>query len=159
MDWLIPDGQWSEHLFVTVVAFAATALALLVHYEGIRWIGRRFSGRELHRHRGAMLRIMFALLGLHIIEIWCYALAYWGLVTQFPGAGFVHGEHAQDTLFDVVYLSATVYSTVGFGDLAPVGPIRIIAGMESLTGLLLIAWSASFTFLEMSRLWRDGRTH
>jgi hypothetical protein len=31
--------------------------------------------------------------------------------------------------------------------------VRVVSGLESLTGLLLITWSASFTYLEMSRLW------
>jgi hypothetical protein len=43
---------------------------------------------------------------------------------------------------------------VGFGDLVPSGPIRFLSGMEALTGFVLIAWSASFTYLEMERFWR-----
>ena len=62
--------------------------------------------------------------------------------------------HALGVL-DAVYLSATTYTTLGFGDLAPVGPIRFTAGTMALTGFVLITWSASFTFLEMSRDWRD----
>jgi len=30
-----------------------------------------------------------------------------------------------------------------------------LAGIEGVTGLLLITWSASFTYLEMVRYWRD----
>lgn len=30
------------------------------------------------------------------------------------------------------------YATVGFGDLAPVGPIRFMAGTEALTGFVLL---------------------
>ncbi len=154
MDWLIPDGRLAEHALVAVVAFSATALAVLIHYEGVHWLARRYSRREIERSRDrrAMLKIIFSLLALHIIEIWCFGLAYWGL-SFVPGTGYVHGEHGTDTLFDAVYLSATTYSTVGFGDLAPVGAIRLISGLESLVGLLLITWSASFTYLEMSRLW------
>jgi hypothetical protein len=44
---------------------------------------------------------------------------------------------------------------VGFGDLAPVGPIRFLAGTTALTGFVLITWSASFTYLEMARDWRE----
>ena len=33
---------------------------------------------------------------------------------------------------------------------------RLIAGVEALTGLLMIGWSASFTYLEMERFWRHG---
>ena len=71
--------------------------------------------------------------------------------------GFIHGEHGITSLFDAVYFSATAYTTLGLGDLSPVGAIRMLAGMESVTGLLLITWSASFTYLEMSRLWTDDR--
>ncbi len=154
MEWLIPDGRLAEHALVAVVALAATALAVLIHYEGVHGLARRYSRRKIERSRDrrAILKIIFSLLALHIIEIWCFGLAYWGL-SFVPDTGYVHGEHGTDTLFDAVYLSATTYSTVGFGDLAPVGAIRLISGLESLVGLLLITWSASFTYLEMSRLW------
>ncbi len=152
MDWLIPGGLFAEHALVAVVAGLATALVVLVHYEGVHWLARRYATRAPRRDRRAMLTIIFALLGLHIVEIWCYGLAYWGLV-MVPGTGFVQGEHGMERVFDAVYLSAITYSTVGFGDLAPVGAIRLLAGLEALTGLLMITWSASFTYLEMARLW------
>jgi hypothetical protein len=31
--------------------------------------------------------------------------------------------------------------------------VRFLAGMEALSGFVLITWSASFTFLEMQRYW------
>jgi hypothetical protein len=55
---------------------------------------------------------------------------------------------------DFVYFSAMTYTTVGFGDAVPIGPIRFLAGMEGLTGLAMITWSASYTFIEMQRDWR-----
>jgi hypothetical protein len=58
-------------------------------------------------------------------------------------------------LFDSVYFSAVVYTTLGLGDVVPHGAIRFMAGTEALTGFLLITWSASFTFLEMQRFWRN----
>lgn len=152
MDRLIP-GNLGEHLLVAVAGLLVTALVVVIHYEGVHWLARRYAGRAPQHSRGAMLRIIFALLALHVVEIWCYGLTYW-LLLQVPDAGFVHGEHGTDTLFDLMYLSASTFSTVGFGDLAPVGAIRLVSGLESVTGLLLITWSASFTYLEMSRLWR-----
>jgi hypothetical protein len=154
MTWLIPAEQWMEHILVAVSSLLITALVVVIHYEGLHALARRYSARLPQRDRGVILRIIFALLGLHIVEIWCYGIGFW-LLVQVPGTGFVHGEHGMDTIFDAIYLSATTYSTLGFGDLAPVGAIRLLSGMESLTGLLLITWSASFTYLEMSRYWRD----
>jgi hypothetical protein len=156
MDWLIPADHFAEHVLVALVALVVTGLVVLFHFEGIQALARRFSGRARRHDRRSILWILYALLGLHILEIWCYGLAYWWLV-KFPETGFVHGEHGMDHLFDAVYFSAMTYSTVGFGDLSPVGAVRLLSGMEAITGLLLITWSASFTYLEMSRLWEPGR--
>jgi hypothetical protein len=154
MDWLIPDGQFAEHALVAAVTLLATAIVVVIHYEGVVWLARRFSGRTPHpaRERRAILKIIFALLGLHVAEIWAFGVGYWVLL-MLPGTGFVHGIHGMDTLFDAIYLSATTYTTLGIGDLAPVGAVRLMTGMEALTGFLMVTWSASFTYLEMSRLW------
>ena len=47
----------------------------------------------------------------------------------------------------------TNYTTVGWGDLSSIGPLRILAGAEALLGFMLITWSASFTYLVMARTW------
>ncbi|MDB5947629.1 MAG: two pore domain potassium channel family protein, partial [Ramlibacter sp.] len=52
-----------------------------------------------------------------------------------------------------LYFSIETYTSLGFGDVFPLGQIRMLAGMEALTGLLMISWTASFTYLEMSRFW------
>lgn len=159
MGWLIPTDSFGVYLLAALTAGVASAAAVVVHYEGVYWLARRYSRRkvDLAADRGTMLKIIFALLGLHIIEIWCFGLAYWGLL-HVPGAGSVAGTGGVKSLFDAFYLSASTFTTLGLGDLAPVGAIRVLSGCEALTGLLLITWSASFTYLEMARLWneRDG---
>jgi hypothetical protein len=49
--------------------------------------------------------------------------------------------------------STETYASLGFGDVYPVGVMRLVAGIEALTGLLMIGWTASFTYLEMCRHW------
>jgi len=49
--------------------------------------------------------------------------------------------------------SAETYTTIGLGDTYPLGPLRLITGIEALNGLLLIGWSASFTYLAMQKFW------
>jgi hypothetical protein len=59
--------------------------------------------------------------------------------------------------FAYYYYSAAVYTTVGFGDLIPTGGLRVLTSGEALLGLSLITWSASFTFVQMQRLWQRPR--
>jgi Ion channel len=58
-----------------------------------------------------------------------------------------------ETLQDCLYFSVVTYTSLGFGDHVPVSHARLIAGVEALNGLLLIGWSASFTYLAMERYW------
>jgi Ion channel len=133
---------WDANLLVVFVTAIAVGSAVLVHYEGLtllsRWLARR---HESHRRRKVLYGI-FAVLALHVAEIWIFGGAVWGLL------------HALG-LLDAVYMAAVTFTTVGFGDLAPVGPIRFLAGTMALTGFVLITWSASFTYLEMTRDWRE----
>jgi hypothetical protein len=60
------------------------------------------------------------------------------------------------SLMDCVYFSFTTYATLGTGDIVPHGDLRFLSALESLTGLVLITWTASFLYLEMTRYW-DGK--
>ena len=53
------------------------------------------------------------------------------------------------SLMDCVCFSFPTFSTVGFSDIEPVGDIRYLTGIESLTGLVLITGTASFLHLKM----------
>ena len=59
------------------------------------------------------------------------------------------------SLTDAVYFSFTNYTTLGYGDIEPDGQLRFLAGMEAITGLSLITWSASFMFMEMMKFWEE----
>jgi hypothetical protein len=60
-----------------------------------------------------------------------------------------------NSLMDCSYFSFTNYTSLGFGDIHPTGDIRFLAGLEALTGLVLIGWTSSFMFIEMQKLWKD----
>jgi Ion channel len=145
-------SDWHANAAVVLTTILAVTICTLVHYEGLSWIAR-----TLPRHHGPRRRlVLYAVCGamlLHIVEIWLFGIAY-HLLLLWPSVGQIRGT-ISDGLLDHVYFSATVYTTVGFGDLSPVGPIRFLAGTEGLTGFMLIGWSASFTFLEMERYWRN----
>jgi hypothetical protein len=144
--------DWTANLIVVFVTVLAVSAAVLVHYEGLnllsQWLAKR---REQHPRRKVLYGI-FGVLTLHIAEIWIFGLAIW-LSLMFGNTGSLVGS-PDTSLLDSVYLAAITFTTVGFGDLAPIGPIRFIGGTMALTGFVLITWSASFTFLEMERYWR-----
>lgn len=147
----MPTPPLAAYAWVVVATILMVAGTAALHYEGMVCLAGRFTRRR-PLGRVHVLVVMGGLMLLHIAEIWLFGFGYWGLF-HLPGTGSVAGAHPLG-LLDAVYLSAVTYSTVGFGDVSPVGPIRFLAGTEALIGLMMIAWSASFTYIEMSRHWR-----
>ena len=137
------------HVSVLVGAWLIVVLAVAVHYEALRFLGRTL-GAHVHRRIGILL-VMLGLLIAHMIEIWIFAIGY-RIAAVTVGFGHLIGIE-NPGIFDYMYLSSMVYTTVGFGDVVPVGAVRMLAAAEALTGLALITWSASFTFLAMQRFW------
>ena len=66
--------------------------------------------------------------------------------------GSFGGAH-DGTFVDNIYFSVVSYTSLGFGDVFPVDNVRLISGVEALVGLLMIGWSASFTYLAMEKFW------
>ena len=143
-------GDWTANAAVVAATAAAVGLSVLLHYEGLVLVSRALARLGGHS-RIKVLYGIGSVLVMHVMEIWVFGVALW-LLLQWPACGTL-GQGAQH-LFDYVYFSAVTFTTVGFGDLVPSGPIRFLSGMEALTGFVLIAWSASFTYLEMERFWR-----
>jgi hypothetical protein len=142
----------SHNLAVVAVTALVVIACVLLHYESFSFFQKVLSQLTLRVRRRRILFLMFGLLALHIAEVWLFGFGYYLLVGE-------HGESALagwqgGGLMEFVYFSAVVYTTLGLGDLIPHGAIRFMTGTEALTGFLLITWSASFTFLEMQRLWR-----
>ncbi len=144
--------DWGVNSAVVAGTIVAVVVCVLIHYEGLSLLARRRLQRGGEPQRRRVLFDILAIMALHVTEIWLFGLTYWMLL-MIPGAGSIVGSW-HPGLLDAVYLSAVTYTTVGFGDVAPQGPIRLLAGTEALCGFVLITWSASFTFLEMERHWR-----
>lgn len=59
-------------------------------------------------------------------------------------------------LRDYLYYSMVTYTSLGLGDVFPVGELRLMSGFEVLTGLLMIGWSAAVLFEETSKRHKTG---
>jgi hypothetical protein len=125
-------------------------LAVLVHYEFLYRISLAIPKMKI-KHRFKIVFGVFGALVAHSIEIWLFAAAYYFL-SGFQDLGYLQGNF-DGSFMDCVYFSYTIFTTLGFGDIEPHGQIRHLVGLESLTGLLLITWTASFLYFEMQRYW------
>ena len=143
-----------DEVLVQAVAVASTvALVVTVvflHYEALAWIGRALKTRALH-HRVKILVLALALIAVHVLEVGVFGAGYL-VLGSIPAFGAI-GPGRPPGFLDLMYFSATTYATVGYGDLVPTGALRLLCGMEALSGFILITWSASFMFLEMQRYW------
>jgi len=110
---------------------------------GLRWLSHAWPRHQHHfslpRTFWILIRVVFGLLLLHLLQITVWAAVY-----------DLRGCFAS---FDVsFYYSATSYSTVGYGDVIPPHPWRIFGAMEAVTGVLMFGWSTGVLFAVVNRL-------
>ena len=135
---------------VFAVNLVVIAVTVMIHYEFMH----RFTALMPHmkiRHRFRIVLGVFGALTAHSVEVWIFALSFYGMHHS-DGWGTLTGNF-EGSLLDCVYFSFSTYTTLGTGDIVPIGDLRFLTGLESLTGLLLITWTASFLYLEMTRYW------
>ena len=132
---------------------AIIAVAVMIHYEFLFRLSATIPALKMpHRYR--IVVGVFGALVAHSIEIILFALAYYFL-PQLEGWGYLDGNF-DGSIWSCIYFSYTSFTTLGVGDIIPHGHIRHLVGLESLTGLLLITWTASFLYFEMQRHWGRG---
>jgi len=137
-----------------LLCFVLLVATVIFHYEGLRvlwWYAKSSHGRP----RNQQLLIIFGIMALHTVEAGVYGFAYWLGDVPLNIGDFVGHEVG---VRDYLYFSAETYTTLGFGDIYPVGDLRLIASGEALNGLLMLGWSASFIYLALERYWERERT-
>ena len=138
-------------LHITLVNIVMVALAVIIHYEFLFRISSKLPELKIiHRYR--MVIGVYLALCAHALEVWIFAFAYY-FMHHADGWGYLEGNFT-GALMDCVYFSFAVYTTLGFGDIQAHGPLRFLTGFEALTGLVLIAWTASYLYFELQRPWK-----
>ncbi len=85
------------------------------------------------------LGVVIAMLALHGLEIWLFALVYLAL-------------GAIPQLEPALYFSTISYSTVGYNDLHIAEAWRLLGAFESVLGIFLLGWSTAFFFRMIGRI-------
>ena len=122
-----------------IVNISIIALAVLIHYEALYRLSAAIPKMKI-KHRFRIVVGVFGALAAHSLEIMLFAIAYY-LLSKYPQMGHLTGNF-NGSLVDCIYFSYTTFTTLGVGDIEPHGQIRHLVGLESLTGLLLITWTA-----------------
>ncbi|WP_426110935.1 potassium channel family protein [Pseudomonas sp. DSP3-2-2] len=145
-------------ILVTLINMLIITTAVFIHHECLLRLNLLMPRLKIW-HR---FRIVFGVMGAlvaHAIEVWVFALGYY-LMNKSERLGKLTGNF-DGSFMDSVYFSFTTYTTIGFGDISPIGPLKFLTGLEALTGLVLITWTASFLFIEMQKYWgiKEPRVH
>ncbi len=136
------------------ISILVVAAVVLLHFEGLTAINRfALQGPVLSRLH--LLTAIVFILMLHLTEICIFSAGMYVAHHVFHLGDFMGAR--EFALIDYFHFSAETFTTVGYGDLYPVGPLRILSSLESLTGVLLVAWSGAFSYFTVQRLWDAGR--
>ena len=132
-----------------VISSFLVLVSIFLHYEALRLLSAMIPKLPIPV-RLKVLVVVIGCFAAHTIEVWMYAIAY--MLMEFGGVGSLQGK-LHDEFADLLYFSITSYSSLGIGDVYPSGAMRLVSGIEAINGLFLIAWSTSFAYFVMERLW------
>ena len=132
------------------LSWALIALCVFIHYEGFRWISDRFALPHV-KDRRLVLEVVAIALVAHMLEMLVFAGGYFVADTGLHLGDFAGSRDLQ--AMDYIYFSMETYTSLGLGDIHPTGAMRLMVGLETLAGLMMIGWSTSFTYLSMRRFW------
>ena len=129
------------------VATMMVSLTVLIHFVGLsillalisRYRPSSSEARNVFGNAIAILGAAFGLFALHGLEIWAYALLYWGM-------------SAFETFEAALYFSTTTYATIGYGDLVLPATSRLVGAIEGANGIILLGWSTAFFFAVVDRM-------
>jgi Ion channel len=146
----------SDFLLISLISMVMVIITWLITYEVLDKVWNILP-RLTAPPRLRVMLIGIPIFAAHIINIWLYAGAYYLLENhsdfgEVIGDGRSHGM-LYNSFEDCLYFSSVTYTSLGLGDLVPTEALRMLASTEVLSGLLMIGWTISFTFLTMERFW------
>lgn len=136
-----------------LVGLAMIALCVVIHGLSLFTLRRLVLGSSPQerfdklrpltlRGTGLTLLTVFALILVHLFEIWSFALLYDYL-------------RALPSFEEALYFSTISYATIGYSDAAIADQWRMVAALEGMLGVILLGWSTAFFVGILRRLEED----
>ncbi|MDA8129352.1 MAG: potassium channel family protein [Betaproteobacteria bacterium] len=140
-------------IIVAAFCIALLVFTTLIHYEVLRALTVSLPAIAVPP-RTKLIVVIFGAFFAHVAEIILYGLTVY-VLARYVGLGSL-GDARHFSMSVVMYFSAETFTSLGYGDVIPTGDLRMLAGAEALNGLLLIGWSASYTYIAMEHFWSNG---
>jgi Ion channel len=138
---------------IYLICLALLVLTTIIHYEILTGLSSSLPSFRIPA-RTKLIIVIFGTFLAHAMEIVLYSAAIYFISHQL-GWGKLGGIN--NVSFNVcVYFSTETFTSLGFGDIVPNGKLRLLSGAEALNGLLLIGWSASYSYIAMERFWAES---
>jgi len=140
---------------VAIISVVLVLTCVGIHYFALVNLSQLRSHGSTHPRRWLNLMVLGAIVA-HIAELSVFAVGYY-VVDTWDARSELRDTAGQSS-DAYLYFSSVAYTSLGFGDITPHGDLKFMTALETLTGLLLIAWTASFIFIEMQATWDRGET-
>jgi hypothetical protein len=135
---------------IFIINSIVVAIIVLLHARALYSLSSLTSTLKINKQFMVAISA-FGIIVTHILEVWIFAVVYFFLIKS-DNFGSLQGNF-DGSLMSASYFSFTSYTSLGIGDIIPMGHIRFLVGLEALIGLVMITWSASFLYIEMQKLW------
>jgi Ion channel len=123
---------------VSVCNIAIHALVMTAVVRVAQVTSSKKPGRPWLHLMIVMAATVSVLMGAHSSEVMVWSLCY-ALVDAAPAGT------------DLVYFAFVNYTTLGYGDITPVAPWRLLGPMTAMNGVLLFGWSTAVIFEVLRR--------
>jgi hypothetical protein len=119
-----------------IIVGSLVIVSVLIHYEMLYQLSKAMPEKAA-RHRYRILAVVLGALCAHVME---RVVRHLGTQLQQYAIGL------RLLLFHDLF-------ELGIDNSEPVGHVRFLVGLEAVTGLVLIAWTASFMLGQMQKFW------
>jgi len=133
-----------------LLSILVVGICTTIHYFVLKSVSDTIAQRRAAHGQNLGLAVG-AITIAHVIEAFIYTLFFlWAVQGLQIGALNASGPADEPiTLMDYFYFSLVNFTTLGRGDLNPVGHLRFITGIEAFHGFLMITASGSFVLQVM----------
>jgi hypothetical protein len=129
------------------ISIALIFFTLSLHYIVFRQVSAILFRWGCPCYRGLVLAVTAITLA-HVVEAAAFAIGFWGGDVVLDIGSFNTAQAM--SWMDYFYFSLVNFTTLGRGDIAPTGHLRLLAAIEAFVGFLMITASGTYVLQVMA---------